>query len=75
MPQADRFRHPGKLRDELIVNRLLHEQPRAGGADFALAEKYAHEDPFERRLEVRIRKNDVGGLAAEFERELFQISG
>ena len=63
-----------RRRDELVVDRLLDEQPRAGRADLALAEEDAHEHALERGVEVGVGEDDVGRLAAEFERDLLQVA-
>ena len=63
-------RHPAlQLAHELVVDRLLDEEPRAGAADVALVEVDAVDDPLDRLVERRVLEDDVGGLAAELERE------
>ena len=66
---------PLQLRDELLVDRLLHEQPRAGAADVALVEVDPVDDPLDRLVERAVVEDDVGGLAAELEREALARAG
>ena len=61
---------PLQLRDERLVDRLLHEQPRAGAADVALVEVDPVDDPLDRLVERAVVEDDVRGLAAELERQL-----
>ncbi len=56
-------------RDDLLGDRLLHEQPRAGAADVPLVEEDAVDDALDRLVERRVVEDDVGGLAAELEAE------
>ena len=58
------------LREGLLVDRLLHEQARAGAADLALVEVDPVDDPLDRLVERAVVEDDVRGLAAELEREL-----
>src|SRR5690606_6448744 len=57
------------LRDELVVDRLVDQEPRAGRARLARVV----EDPAERApgrgLEVRVGEDDVRRLAAQLERD------
>src|SRR5436190_1042315 len=62
---------PGPLREllhDLIVHRLLHEQPRSRRADLALSIEDAVLGAAHRRREVGIGEDDVGALAAQLQR-------
>ena len=56
-------------RDQLVGDRLLHEQPRARAADVALVEEDAVDDALDGLVERRVVEDDVGRLAAELERQ------
>src|ERR687888_467268 len=60
---------PLQLLDDRLVDRLLHEQPRACAADVALVEVDAVDDPLDRLVERGVVEDDVRGLTAELERE------
>jgi uncharacterized protein YidB (DUF937 family) len=59
----------GELLDGLVEDGLLHEEARAGAADVALVEVDALDDAFDGLVDAGVLEDDVGGLAAEFERE------
>src|SRR4029077_13693381 len=59
-----------ELGDERLVDRLLHEEARAGAADVSLVEVDAVDDPLYRLVERGVVEDDVRGLPAEFERQL-----
>ena len=67
---AERAQPPLQLRDERLVDRLLHEQARPGAADVALVEVDPVDDALDRLVERAVVEDDVGGLAAELERQL-----
>ena len=69
-PSAQRLEPALQLRDRLLVDRLLHEQARAGAADVALVEVDPVDDPLDRLVERGVVEDDVRGLAAELERQL-----
>src|SRR5262245_14155934 len=50
--------------EEFPVDRALHENPAAGGADFTLVEEDAEQRALDGHLEIRIRKKDIRRLAA-----------
>ena len=54
--------------------RFLDKQPRARGADLALAEEDAHEHALERGFEIGVGEDDVRRFAAELERDLLQVA-
>src|SRR5262249_44159875 len=56
------------LLDELVLDGLVDEQPRSGGAHFPLAVEDARRRAAHRGLEIRVRKNNVRRLAAELQR-------
>ena len=58
-----------ELGDDGGEDALLHEEPRAGAADFALIEVDARDDAFDGLVEARILEDDVGALAAQLEGE------
>src|SRR5439155_20376179 len=55
--------------DEVLVDRLLYEDAAAGGADFALIDEDAEECAVDGGFKVSVGEEDVGRLAAEFERD------
>ena len=59
------LRERDQLLDELIVNALLHEQPRAGDAGLAGRGEDARDHALHRVVEIRIVEHDVRRLAAE----------
>ena len=63
------------LLDELVVNRLLNEQSRAGAAALTLIEEQTELGPGDSRVEVRVGEDDVRAFAAEFKRQPLQRSG
>ena len=65
----------GDLADELVLDRLVDEQPRSGGADFALAVENADGRAAHGRVQIGIGKHDVRRLAAELERDVLQRVG
>ena len=56
--------------DELVVDRLLDDQPGAGRADLAGVQEDRGQREVEGDLEVGVGEHDVGVLAAELERDL-----
>ena len=64
-----------QLVDELVVDRLLDDQPRAGGADLAGVQEDRGERHVERGLAVGVGEDDVGVLAAELEGDLLHRAG
>ena len=69
-PSAQRLEPALQLRDGRLVDRLLHEQARAGAADVALVEVDPVDDPLDRLVEGGVVEDDVRRLAAELERQL-----
>ncbi len=61
--------------DELVRDRFLDEQPATGAADLALVEEDAVDDALDGLVERCVVKDDVGGLAAEFERQRLVTAG
>ena len=59
-----------QLVDELVVDRLLDQQPGAGRADLAGVQEHRGQGEVEGRLEVGVGEDDVGVLAAELEGDL-----
>ena len=64
-----------QLGDDLIGDRLLHEQARARAADVSLVEEDAVDDALDRLVERRVVEDDVGGLAAELEAQALGRAG
>ena len=58
-----------------LVDRLLDEQTRAGTTDVALVEVDAVDDALDRLIDRAVVEDDVGGLAAELERQLLAGPG
>src|SRR5439155_20109059 len=61
--------------DEFPVDRPLHQNPAAGGTDFALVDEHAEERAVDRRLEIGVGEKDIGRFAPELERDFFQRAG
>ncbi len=72
---AQRGQPPLQRRDQFVGDRLLHEQPRAGAAHLALVEEDAVDDALDGLVERGVVEDDVGRLAAEFEREPLRRAG
>ena len=62
------------LRMTVAENAFLHEQPRTGTANVALIEINSGDNSFNRLIDRRVFENDVGRLAAEFERQFLLSS-
>ena len=60
--------------EQLVGDRLLHQQPRARAADVALVEEDAVDDALDRLVDRGVVEDDVGGLAAELEGDLLVAS-
>ncbi len=67
--QAQRGQPPLQRVDHLVGDRFLDEQPRTGAADVALVEEDAVDDALDGLVERRVLEDDVGRLAAQFERQ------
>ena len=73
---VERPAEPDQLRpldegvDERVVDRLLDDQARAGGADLAGVQEDRGEGVVEGDVDVGVREDDVGVLAAELEGDL-----
>jgi hypothetical protein len=63
------------LRQDGFVNAFLHEQARAGAADVALVEEDAVDDSFDGLVDGGVVEDNVRGLAAQFQREIFFVPG
>src|SRR5262249_59887241 len=57
------------------VDRTLHQDAAARGADFALVEEDAEQRALDRDAEIGVGEEDVRRLAAELERDLLQRAG
>ena len=68
--EADRARPLDQPVDEVVVDALLHQQPRAGRADLAGVQEDGGEGEVEGHLEVGVGEDDVGVLAAQLEGDL-----
>ena len=68
--EAQRRHAPLEPFEHLVVDALLHQQPRAGAAHVALVEEDAVDDALDRLVERGVGEHDVGGLAAELEGDL-----
>ncbi len=56
--------------DERVVDRLLDQEPRAGGADLARVQEDRGQRVVEGDLEIGVGEDDVGVLSAELQRDL-----
>ena len=61
--------------DELVVDRLLDDEPGAGRADLAGVQEHGGEREVERDLEIGVGEDDVGVLAAELQGDLLHGAG
>ena len=57
----------GELLDELVVDRLLNEQPAARAAALALVQEQAEQGAVDGRVEIGVGEDDVRALAAQLE--------
>ncbi len=67
--EPDRAGPRDQLVDELVVDRLLDQEPGTGRADLAGVQEHRGQREVERRLTVGVGEDDVGVLAAELERD------
>ena len=63
----------GAALHELVVGLFLHEEPRTGAAALALVEEQREVRAFDGRIHVGVGEDDVGALAAEFQRDAFEV--
>ena len=75
LPTLQLLAELGDAADELVVDLVLDEQPRAGAADLAGIGEHRHRRARHRRVEIGIGEHDVGRLAAEFQRHALEIAG
>jgi len=61
--------------DELVIDLVLDEQPRAGAARSPGIGEHRHRRTRHRRIEVGVGEHDVGRFAAEFERDALEVAG
>src|SRR5690606_10838820 len=64
-----------ELLDDLVVHRLVHQQPRARRARLPRVVGGPRGRGADRGVDVRVVENDVGALAAQLERNLLQRAG
>ena len=64
-----------ELGDEALLDRLLHEEARAGAADLALVEPDGVDEALDGAVEIGVLEDDVGRLAAELEAEALAGAG
>ena len=64
-----------ELGDEALLDRLLHEEARAGAADLALVEPDGVDEALDGAVEIGVLEDDVGRLAAELERQALAGAG
>ena len=67
--------HGDQLLDELVVDRLLQQQPRAGDAGLARRREDAGDGAAHRIVQDAVVEHDVGRLAAELQRHLLEGLG
>ena len=65
----------GDAVDDLVENFLFDEEARAGAAALALIEEDGHGGAGDGGFEIGVVHDDVGRLAAEFERDFLQVAG
>ena len=61
--------------EELVGDRLLHQEAAPGAADLALVEEDAVDDTFDRLVERSVFEDDVGRLPTELKGEALPLSG
>src|ERR1700722_3521818 len=61
--------------DDPVENFLVDEEARAGAAALAVIEEDGAGGAGDGGVEIGVVENDVGGLAAEFERDFFEVAG
>ena len=61
--------------DKFRVDRLLHQNAAAGRTDFALIDEDAEERAVDGGFEIGVGEENVGRLAAEFERDALHRVG
>ena len=61
--------------EEVVGDRLVHDQPAAGIAAFASVEEATEHRGIRRGFEVGVREHDLTVLAAEFHRDFLQRIG
>ena len=66
---------PGDALDDLVVDRLVREQPRARRAALALVVEDRARGAGDREFQIGVREDDRRRLAAEFQRDALQIAG
>ena len=64
----------GDAFDHFVVDRLLHVEPRAGAAALAVVEEDGAGRAGDGRAQIGVGQNDVGRLAAQFERDLLEVA-
>ena len=68
------LRERDQLLEKLIVNALLHQQPRPGDARLAGRREDARDRAFHRVVDLGIVEHDVRRLAAELHRHALQAA-
>ena len=60
---------------EAVGDAFLHQKTRPGAADLALVEPDGIDQPFDGAVDIGIVKDDIGGLAAQFQGQRFTRAG
>src|ERR1700730_112776 len=74
IPHPDRLRALREPVEHLVVNLLVREDARTRRAYLPRVEEDSGRSGLDRSLDVGAGKDDVGGLAAEFERHAFEVT-
>ena len=70
---ADAAEAVSQIRDELVINAFLDENPRSGAAYLALVEQDAQLGPIHSHIPVAVVKVNIGRFAAQFQRSRNQL--
>jgi hypothetical protein len=73
MAERDGRSHAADALEQRLARSLVHDEARAGMAGLARVVVDAPGNVVRRRLQVRIRKHHLRGLAAEFERHALEV--
>ena len=73
--EPDLLRPGDHLVDEVVLDRVLHDEPGASRADLAGVQEHGGQRVVEGHLDIGVGEDDVGVLAAELEGDLLDGLG